>query len=82
VVELIRTNEPVLLSWLTAALAAEGIETVVLDTHASIVEGSISAIPRRLMVADEDLFRGRQIVTEVERLADADAAADDDDATS
>jgi hypothetical protein len=75
VVELIRTNEPVLLSWLTAALAAEGIETVVLDTHASIVEGSISAIPRRLMVADEDLFRARQIVAEAERLAADDATS-------
>ena len=65
---MIRTNEPVLLSWLTSALAAEGIEAVVLDTHASIIEGSISAIPRRLMVADTDLFRARHILAEAERL--------------
>lgn len=73
-VELIRTNEPVLLSWLTAALAADGIEAVVLDTHASIIEGSISAIPRRLMVADEDLFRARHVLAEAERLMASDKA--------
>ncbi|MGH6661357.1 MAG: DUF2007 domain-containing protein, partial [Rhodospirillales bacterium] len=48
--ELTRTNDPVLLSWLTARLADEDIAAVVLDTHASVVEGSISAIQRRVMV--------------------------------
>lgn len=67
-VELIRTNEPVLLSWLQAALAAEGIEAVVLDTHASIVEGSVSAIQRRVMVADVDRVRAQRILAEAERL--------------
>ena len=73
-VELIRTNEPVLLSWLTSALAAEGIEVIVLDTHASIVEGSISAIPRRLMVDDKDLFRASHLLAEAERLMAGGAA--------
>ena len=48
--ELLRTNDAVRLSWLQALLAAAGIEAVVLDTHTSIIEGSIGAIPRRLMV--------------------------------
>jgi len=49
-IELIRSNDPVFLSWLQAMLGAEGIEVLVLDTHMSIVDGSISAIPRRVMV--------------------------------
>ncbi|MDA0676222.1 MAG: DUF2007 domain-containing protein, partial [Proteobacteria bacterium] len=49
-VELLRTNDPVLLSWLEATLAAHGIGCVVLDAHTSVVEGSIGAIQRRLMV--------------------------------
>lgn len=53
--ELIRTNDPVRISWLTALLADGGIETLVLDANASIVEGSIGAIQRRIMVADVDL---------------------------
>ncbi len=52
--EILRTGDPVRLSWLSALLAGENIEAVILDTHMSFAEGSISAIPRRLMVADED----------------------------
>jgi hypothetical protein len=55
--ELLRTNDAVRLSWLQAVLAEAGIECLVLDNHTSIIEGSIGAIPRRLMVADADHFR-------------------------
>jgi hypothetical protein len=64
VVELLRTNNPVLISWLIALMADNGIETIVLDTHASILEGSAIAIPRRIMVADEDIARARRIHAE------------------
>jgi len=62
--ELLRTNDPVKLSWLQALLADAGIEAVVLDTHTSIVEGSIGAIPRRLCVLAEDLERARRVLDE------------------
>ena len=52
--EVVRSNDLVHLSWAQAMLAGEGIESVVLDTFTSAIEGSIGAIPRRLMVADED----------------------------
>ena len=52
--ELLRTNDAVLLSWAQAVLADCGIRAVVLDTHTAILEGSIAAIQRRLMVADDD----------------------------
>jgi len=60
--ELIRTNDPVRLSFLTALLADAGIEALVLDTHTSIVEGSLGVLPRRLMVADEDHPRAARIL--------------------
>jgi hypothetical protein len=60
--ELLRTNDPVKLSWIQALLSDAGIESVVLDTHTSIVEGSIGAIPRRLCVAAEDLSRARRVM--------------------
>ena len=66
--ELTRTNDPVLLSWLTARLADEDIEAVVLDTHASVVEGSISAIQRRIMVERRDLYRARALLAEAEAI--------------
>ena len=67
-VELTRTNDPVLLSWLIAALAEVRIEAVVLDAHTSVMEGSISAIPRRLMVDDIDLARARRVLAEAEEI--------------
>jgi hypothetical protein len=64
--ELFRTNDPVRLSWAEALLAAAGIEAVVLDTHTSIIEGSIGAIPRRLMVIDEDHARAARLLHDAE----------------
>lgn len=52
--EILRTNDAVLLSWAQAALADAGIDAIVLDTHTSILEGSIAAIQQRLMVTDAD----------------------------
>jgi hypothetical protein len=62
--ELLRTNDPVRLSWIQALLADAGIEAVVLDTHTSIVEGSIGAIPRRLCVIAEDFERAKRVLDE------------------
>ena len=60
--ELMRTNNAVLISWLTALLRSEGIELIMLDQHMSVLEGSAAAIPRRLMVADDDHARARRLI--------------------
>ena len=60
--ELARTNDSVHLSWLQALLASAGIEVVVLDAYTSVMEGSIGAIPRRLMVNDADEKRARAVI--------------------
>jgi hypothetical protein len=52
--ELTRSNDLVWLSWLSSLLADAGIPCHMLDVHMSVLEGSIAAIPRRVMVADED----------------------------
>jgi hypothetical protein len=62
--ELISVNEPVFLSWIVATLASEGIEAIVFDTNMSILEGSVSAIPRRVMVVEADYARARRILVE------------------
>ena len=59
---LLRTNDVVKLSWLQALLADSGIETMVLDMHTSILEGSAGAIPRRLAVAEEDYQRACRVL--------------------
>jgi hypothetical protein len=50
----VKTNNPVRLSFLVALLQDAGIEAVVLDAYASATDGSIGAIPRRLAVHEED----------------------------
>ncbi|MGH7048052.1 MAG: DUF2007 domain-containing protein [Stellaceae bacterium] len=60
--ELLRTNNAVRLSWVQALLHDSGIDSVVLDHHTSLVEGSIGAIPRRLMVAERDFVRARALL--------------------
>lgn len=60
--ELLRTNDLVRLSYLEALLRSEAIETLVLDAHMSVLEGSAGAIPRRLMVTSEDYDDARRLL--------------------
>ena len=60
--ELVRTNDIVTLSFIEALLKDEGIPSIVLDSHTSILEGSIGAIPRRLMVADDDFSMAKRVL--------------------
>lgn len=59
-----RTNDVVKLSWIKALLADSGVEALILDQHTSVLEGSAGAIPRRLMVVEEDYARARRILAE------------------
>lgn len=68
--ELLRTNDLVFLSWARATLAAHGIETLLLDQHMSVMEGSIGVFPRRLMVATDDLSRARWVLETEQRALD------------
>ena len=62
--ELLRTNDVVLLSFVEALLKDAGIEAVVLDVHASVMDGSVMAIPRRVMARAEDALRARAVLRE------------------
>lgn len=56
------SNNPVELAWLEVVLNDAGISALIMDQHMSIVEGSIGAIPRRIMVPDEDEVAARRLV--------------------
>jgi Putative prokaryotic signal transducing protein len=64
--ELLRTNNPVYLSFAEAVLKDAGIDCLVFDQNMSIMEGSIGVLPRRLMVPDHELERARQILSDAE----------------
>lgn len=67
-VELLRSNDPVLVSFAESLLIDVGIEHTVVDAHMSVIEGSIGALPRRILVAEEHYDEARRL------LADADVA--------
>ncbi len=60
--ELLRTNDPTEIAFATALLDGEGIAVFELDVHMSILEGALGILPRRLMVADRDLFIARAVL--------------------
>jgi hypothetical protein len=66
--ELLRTNDPTVIAYASALLEGEDIECFQMDVHMSVLEGSIGILPRRLMVADRDLFRARAILRDLDIL--------------
>jgi hypothetical protein len=62
--ELLRTNDLVLISFVRALLAEADIEALYLDNHMSLMEGSLGALPRRILVDEDDLSRARRILSE------------------
>lgn len=62
--EILRTTDPVTLSFARALLEEAGMASFSADEHISSIEGSIGAFPRRLMVIEEDWASARRVLTE------------------
>jgi hypothetical protein len=63
-IELLRTNDAVLITAIEALLSGAKIEFVVADRHMSTLEGSIGALPRRVLVPSEKVVKARKVLTE------------------
>jgi hypothetical protein len=61
-IELLRTNDLVLISAIEAILAAQNIAVFVADQFASAVEGSLGFLPRRVLVGDADAAQARRLI--------------------
>ncbi|MEP0320717.1 DUF2007 domain-containing protein [Bauldia litoralis] len=64
--ELIRTNDIVLISFVESLLRDAGIEVLVLDQNMSVIEGSLGVLPRRILVAADNLDQARRILTDAD----------------
>jgi hypothetical protein len=62
--EIVRTNDPVLISAIEALLDGARIHHMLLDQNMSVLDGSIGILPRRILVADEDVAAARRLLTE------------------
>jgi hypothetical protein len=63
---IVRATDPVLISFVEALFRDAGIAMHVADANISIMEGSIGAFPRRVLVRDEDWTRAAQLLDEAD----------------
>mgnify|MGYP003774649993 FL=1 len=61
-IELMRTNDPVMLSFVEALLRDSGLSYFVADQNMSVIEGSLGILPRRVMVSEHDLEEARLLL--------------------
>ena len=64
--ELVRTNDPALLSVIEGLLAASEIPHHVADRDMSILDGSIAVIQQRILVPDEREAEARAVLVDAD----------------
>jgi hypothetical protein len=65
-VELVRTNDPGLLSVIEGLLSGAEIPYHVADRNMSVMEGSIIAIQARILVPEDYEWQARELLTDAE----------------
>ncbi|MCT8998611.1 putative signal transducing protein [Chelativorans intermedius] len=63
-IELIRTNDAVTISFVESLLRDAGIEYLVADRNMSIMEGSLGVLPRRVLVAPDQAEAARRLLAD------------------
>ncbi len=62
--ELVRTNDAVLISAIEALLKGADIPHLLADQNISVLEGSIGAFQRRILVGEDEIDAARQLLTD------------------
>ena len=63
-IELIRTNDAVVLSFVQSLLRDAGIECLVADQNMSVLDGSIGILPRRVLIAADDAAEAKTLLAD------------------
>jgi hypothetical protein len=63
-IELMRTNDAVIISFVEALMRDAGIGFLVADQNMSVLDGSIGILPRRIMIDADDAVQARRILTD------------------
>ncbi len=63
-IELLRTNDAVVISFVQSLLRDAGIDCLVADQNMSVLDGSIGILPRRILVPDADATEARAILAD------------------
>jgi hypothetical protein len=63
-IELLRTNDLVLISAIEVLLREARVPFFIADQHMSALEGSLGFLPRRICVAEDEAERARRLLRE------------------
>ena len=63
-IEIVRTNDLVLISVIEILLSGAEIGFFIADRNMSAVEGSLGFLPRRILVDSDEIVRARKLLTE------------------
>ncbi|MDX2308985.1 MAG: DUF2007 domain-containing protein [Hyphomicrobium sp.] len=62
--ELLRSNDPVLISFVEQLLLEAGVQPFLMDRNMSILEGSLGVLPCRVLVHEDVWPKGRSLMIE------------------
>jgi ethanolamine utilization protein EutP (predicted NTPase) len=63
-IELIRTNDAVVISFVESLMRDADIGFLTADQNMSVLDGSIGILPRRILVEDDRIDEARRILTD------------------
>jgi hypothetical protein len=63
-IELLRTNDAVIISFVESLMRDAGIRCFIADSNMSILDGSVGILPRRVMIDGERADEARRILTD------------------
>ncbi|CAM5513098.1 hypothetical protein ATER59S_03867 [Aquamicrobium terrae] len=63
-IELVRTNDPVIISFVESLMRDAGIGILVADQNMSVLDGSLGILPRRILVETGRADEARRILTD------------------
>jgi hypothetical protein len=63
-IELVRTNDVVIISFVEALMRDAGIGCFVADQNMSVMDGSLGILPRRIMIDADRADEARRILTD------------------
>ncbi|MBU2531195.1 MAG: DUF2007 domain-containing protein [Alphaproteobacteria bacterium] len=64
--EIVRSNDAVLINFIVVILRDAGLSPLLADEHVSAIEGSIGALPRRILVPTDEAERAKRVLEEAD----------------
>jgi Putative prokaryotic signal transducing protein len=64
--EILRSNDVVLINFVVVLLRDAGLAPLLADEHVSSIEGSIGALPRRVLIPSDELTRAKRVMQEAD----------------